>query len=106
MRRLLLLLVAAALIPACGSSSSSGAAPPAPISDATVGSIVHDLYKLILSTVRTPELYDLTADPGEVNNLWATQQNTVRVTQMKLYFQKWITRTGDTLAPTLILQMP
>ena len=68
--------------------------------------IVHDLYKLNLSTVRTPELYDLTADPGEVNNLWATQQNTARVTQMKIYFQEWITRTGDTLAPTQILQMP
>ena len=68
--------------------------------------IVHAGFKLILSTVRTPELYDLTADPGEVNNLWATQQNTARVTQMKIYFQEWITRTGDTLAPTLILQMP
>ena len=63
--------------------------------------IVHDRYKLILSTVRDPELYDLTADPGETSNLW-NSQNRSAVGRMRTHLSEWADRTGDTLAPKLI----
>ena len=64
--------------------------------------IVHDRFKLILSTTRAPELYDLTGDPGETNNLWETRRESKAVGRMKTHLGEWAARTGDKLAPKLI----
>ena len=64
--------------------------------------IVYDRYKLILSTVRAPEMYDLTADPGERSSIWKSPDSYEAVGRMRTHFIEWAERTGDTLAPELI----
>ena len=64
--------------------------------------IVHGRHKLILSSTRPPELYDLDADPGETRNLWASHGEGDTAKAMTGLLEKWAARTGDPLAPTLI----
>ncbi len=54
-------------------------------------------WKMILSTVRAPELYDLTEDDDEVNNLW-DQPATYKTKELLLdQLTAWQQRTGDQL---------
>ena len=64
--------------------------------------LVQGNFKLILSTVRSPELYDLSADPGERDNLWEARKDSKTVGRMKRALTDWAERTGDKLAPTLL----
>jgi uncharacterized sulfatase len=59
-------------------------------------------YKLILSTQRPPEFYDLRNDPDEANNRWKEINSEPLVQQLLSQLQDWAEKTKDTLAPKLI----
>lgn len=59
-------------------------------------------YKLILSTQRPPELYDLGSDPEEVNNRWSEMKSSVVVGQLLPQLRNWAVKTKDSLALKLI----
>lgn len=59
-------------------------------------------WKLILSTQRAPELYDLANDPAEVKNLWDNKQGDPIVDNLVSQLEAWGERTDDKLAPQLI----
>ena len=61
-----------------------------------------DRWKLILSTVRDPELYDMTADPQERTNLWKERQGTPAADRLIRALADWAKRTRDPLAPKLL----
>lgn len=61
-------------------------------------------WKLILSTVREPELYDMTQDPEEQNNLWAKMKNTRDAAELLTLLHRWGVETGDDLAPQLVVK--
>lgn len=67
--------------------------------------IVSDDWKLILSTVREPELYLTLSDPEEVNNKWEMFENSVTVTDLKRALHYWGKRTQDPLTEELLNQL-
>lgn len=64
--------------------------------------VISGEWKLILSTVREPELYHLPSDPNEVNNLWADSKDTVTVADLTLALHYWGKRTKDPLTEILL----
>jgi uncharacterized sulfatase len=64
--------------------------------------VLNDRYKLILSTQRPPELYDLRNDPEEVHNRWADMKSTPLISQLLAQLQDWAEQTHDSLTPKLI----
>jgi arylsulfatase A-like enzyme len=64
--------------------------------------IVHEKWKLILSTVRSPELYDLETDPLEKQNLWGGEAYLQIIDSLKEYLSEWAQKTNDELAPQLL----
>jgi uncharacterized sulfatase len=64
--------------------------------------LVHQEWKLILSTTRAPELYDLAADQREQQNLWAGKKNSPEVQILLRYLGQWADKTDDKLTPTLL----
>lgn len=61
-----------------------------------------DRWKLILSTVREPELYDMQGDPQELTNLWAERRGTPVAARLIRALSDWAERTRDPLAPGLL----
>lgn len=59
-------------------------------------------WKLILSTVRAPELYDMTHDPDELNNRWEAMKDSAEVGELEDRLKSWASRTGDKLAGQLL----
>ncbi|MBI4579953.1 MAG: sulfatase-like hydrolase/transferase [Planctomycetes bacterium] len=59
-------------------------------------------YKLILSSRRPPELYDLRDDPDEVANRWGELKSSPAVRRLISQLQAWAEKSHDTLAPELI----
>ena len=70
--------------------------------------IVSGPWKLILSTRRPPELYDLDSDPTERKNLWPKMLDSSEVNELLAHLAEWSVSTGDALAPKLLqsLQPP
>ena len=64
--------------------------------------IVYKDWKLILSTVRPPELYHLASDPEEKTNIWQLMRATPLMAELKTHFAKWANRTNDELTPELL----
>jgi arylsulfatase A-like enzyme len=64
--------------------------------------IVKGDWKLILSTVREPELYHLPTDPGETDNRWADYKDTTTIADLSLALHYWAKRTKDPLTETLL----
>ena len=67
--------------------------------------MVADDWKLILSTVRVPELYHLLSDSGERKNRWAEMSGSDIVAGLKGHLQAWADKTRDKLAPALLAKM-
>ena len=63
-------------------------------------------WKLILSTHRQPELYQVHADPVEMNNLWESERSTPHVAQLVAALQEWAAATNDELTGQLLRQWP
>lgn len=59
-------------------------------------------YKLILSTHRPPELYDMHTDPDEQNNRWDGMKDSDDARRLRRYMREWAMRTNDELAPMLL----
>ena len=59
-------------------------------------------WKLILSTVRPPEIYDMDEDPEETNNRWRGMRHLTEAAALTEALHEWAVRTGDNLAPKLI----
>ena len=64
--------------------------------------IVHDNWKLIISTIRPPELYELESDPMERQNLWDEKKDFQIVSLLKEYLREWAEKTKDKLTPQLL----
>ncbi len=64
--------------------------------------VVSGGWKLILSTVRSPELYRLETDPDELDNLWSKTLCQTRIKTMLHYLEEWATDTGDRLSVQLL----
>ena len=64
--------------------------------------IVKGDWKLILSTVREPELYHLPTDPSETDNRWADSKDTTTVADLSLALHYWAKRTKDPLTEKLL----
>jgi arylsulfatase A-like enzyme len=62
-------------------------------------------WKLILSTVRPPELIDYRHDPEEKTNLYAEMADSPVVNQLIRQLARWAERTDDELAPKLIRKL-
>jgi len=58
-------------------------------------------WKLILSTTRPPELYNLVSDSNEVINQWSAKKDMTLVKILGEKLHIWGVETGDDLAPTL-----
>ena len=67
--------------------------------------VVSDDWKLILSTVRKPELYHLPSDPGERQNRWQEMASSETVANLKTHLQAWASKTRDKLAPGLLAKI-
>ncbi len=67
--------------------------------------VVSDDWKLILSTVRKPELYHLPSDPGEWQNRWQEMASSETVANLKAHLQAWANKTRDKLAPVLLTKI-
>tara|TARA_Y100000588_G_scaffold275219_2_gene291303 strand:- start:106 stop:1467 length:1362 start_codon:yes stop_codon:yes gene_type:complete len=59
-------------------------------------------WKLILSTVRAPELFNLANDPGEIQNMWAEEQDSKIAGELKQALKHWGNRTNDPITPKLL----
>ena len=59
-------------------------------------------WKLILSTMRRPELYDMEHDPNERDNLWSRMRHSTQAQVLKSYLREWGQKTGDELALRLL----
>lgn len=59
-------------------------------------------WKLILSTHRSPELFDLSNDPAEEINRWETRKHGAEVGRLLHDLSGWAERTRDDLAPRLV----
>jgi uncharacterized sulfatase len=64
-----------------------------------------DRWKLILSTVREPEFYDMKQDPSETNNVWKSQKDSPAAKRLIKAMADWAKRTTDPLAPQLLKQV-
>jgi len=65
--------------------------------------IVTDQWKLILSTLRKPELYRRGGDdPEENNNLWEQFRDLDEVRRLKSHLRSWSIKTNDPLTHSLI----
>ena len=64
--------------------------------------IVKGEWKLILSTVRAPELYHLSNDPEETDNRWADEKGSGAVAALKQALAYWGRRTKDPLTERLL----
>jgi arylsulfatase A-like enzyme len=62
-------------------------------------------WKLILSNVRAPELYDLHSDPEEFENHWPKQRNSAEAQALLEQLRTWGKRTKDPLTPHLLSQL-
>jgi arylsulfatase A-like enzyme len=62
-------------------------------------------WKLILSTVRPPELYRMAEDPDEQNNRWDEMKHTADVISLLEHLNAWAVETGDSLAPRLMAHL-
>ena len=67
--------------------------------------VVQGEWKLILSTVRDPELYHLDSDPTETNNRWSDSKNEPIVSDLKRSLSLWAIRTRDPLTPKLLAEL-
>jgi arylsulfatase A-like enzyme len=67
--------------------------------------IVKGDWKLILSTVREPELYHLPTDPSETDNRWADSKDTTIIADLSLALHYWGKRTKDPLMEKLLGQL-
>ena len=67
--------------------------------------VVQGEWKLILSTVRNPELYHLRIDPTETNNRWSDSKDEPIVSELKKSLSFWAKRTRDPLAPKLLAEL-
>jgi arylsulfatase A-like enzyme len=67
--------------------------------------VVSGDWKLILSTVRAPELYYLVSDPGEKQNRWQEMVTSETVANLKAHLQVWADKTRDKLAPVLLAKL-
>ncbi|MHC4442517.1 MAG: sulfatase family protein [Planctomycetota bacterium] len=59
-------------------------------------------WKMILSTHRKPELYDMIEDPTERNNRWAEMKNSPVADRLCKQLHQWSEKTKDTLTPKLL----
>ncbi len=59
-------------------------------------------WKLILSTRRSPELYDMNDDPEEETNRWAGMRDSEDVKRLEAALARWADQTQDDLAPRLL----
>ena len=64
--------------------------------------VMDERYKLILSTVRPPEVIDLERDPDEKNNYWDEMKAGPVVKRLMDRLEKWGRDTNDALTPKLI----
>ena len=64
--------------------------------------VIQGDWKLILSTVREPELYNLQSDPQELNNRWAESGDSKITEGLKKQLNFWGKRTGDPLTAKLL----
>jgi arylsulfatase A-like enzyme len=64
--------------------------------------VLDSRYKLILSTQRPPEMYDLRNDPDEINNRWDEMKSSPPAGQLLAQLRNWAEKTNDSLAPKLI----
>ena len=62
--------------------------------------VVQGEWKLILSTVRVPELYHLPTNPTETNNRWGTSM-TKAIEPLNQALKVWAKRTADPLSQSL-----
>jgi hypothetical protein len=67
--------------------------------------VVKGDWKLILSTVREPELYHLPSDSSETNNRWTESKDSESVSQLKAALAAWGKRTRDSLTPKLLSEL-
>jgi len=67
--------------------------------------VIADDWKLILSTVRAPELYHLPSDAGEQKNRWEEMAGSDNVAGLKSHLQEWADNTRDKLAPALLAKV-
>ncbi len=67
--------------------------------------VVSGDWKLILSTVRKPELYHLPSDPGERQNRWQEMASSETAANLKTHLQAWAHKTRDKLAPSLLAKI-
>jgi uncharacterized sulfatase len=61
-----------------------------------------DRWKLILSDVREPELYDMQNDANETRNLWRKMRKSAEAQNLLLLLHRWGVETGDHIAPKLV----
>lgn len=59
-------------------------------------------WKLILSTRRPAELFDLSSDPAEETNRWETLKRGEEVHRLLEQLSRWADKTRDDLAPRLV----
>lgn len=64
--------------------------------------VIQGDWKLILSTVREPELYNLARDPAETDNRWNELKNSPAAGKLKDALAAWGRRTRDKLTPELL----
>ena len=85
--------------PVAGSvAPGTSAREPDPISAESVRTVVTaDNWKLNISSIGDHELYDLSGDPLELDNLYGSPQQRDRVDAMADTLHRWQQRTGDSL---------
>lgn len=64
--------------------------------------VVQGDWKLILSTVREPELYHLPSDPGERMNRWSDSKDSENVRRLKGELRQWGEKSRDRLTSELL----
>ncbi|MCZ6673526.1 MAG: sulfatase-like hydrolase/transferase, partial [Verrucomicrobia bacterium] len=64
--------------------------------------IIKGDWKLILSTVRKPELYHLPSDPDERQNRWLDSKDSEVTKDLIDELRQWSTKTSDPLTPILL----
>ena len=67
--------------------------------------VVQGDWKLILSTVREPELYHLPSDPGERINRWSDSKDSENVRRLKGELRLWAEKSRDRLTSELLAEL-
>lgn len=62
----------------------------------------NERWKLILSDVREPELYDMKNDRDESDNLWEKMRTSTKAQELLITLHRWGVETGDNIAPALV----